>query len=325
MPLTRRDFVRTMFAASQTALAGKLMAASAQADDTFAGALNFAVIGDWGRKGEPDQARVAQQMGLHCAQANATFVISVGDNFYEDGVASIQDPHWQQSFDHVYTAPSLQVPWHSILGNHDYKGRVQAQLDYAKTITGTRWKMPARYFGETVAIGTTSRADFFFIDTTPMITEYARHPENPRMQLELAAVGPDYVKQQLVWLDQALGESTAPWKIVYGHHPIYSAGLGHGNQPDLIANLLPILQKHRVQAYFAGHDHDLEHLQSGDLTLIVTGGGSRHLPVFTIRESKFGRSSSGFTLVSLRPHEMQVRFIDDEGKLLHTAIVNMAT
>jgi tartrate-resistant acid phosphatase type 5 len=319
MPVTRRDFVRTLFAASQTALAAKLMTTSAQADDTFTGALNFAVIGDWGRKGEPDQARVAQEMGLACAQANAGFVISVGDNFYEDGVASMQDPHWQQSFHGVYTSPSLQVPWYAILGNHDYKGSVQAQLDYAKT--GTHWNMPGRYFRQTVKVDATTNADLFLIDTTPMVSEYARHPENPRMKIELDAVGPAYVQQQLEWLDKALGESTAPWKVVFGHHPIYSAGLGHGNQPDLIRMLLPILQKHRVAAYFAGHDHDLEHLQTGDLTLIVTGGGSRHLPVFTIRESKFSRAASGFTLVSLRAHEMQVRFIDDEGKLLHTAIV----
>jgi tartrate-resistant acid phosphatase type 5 len=319
MPVTRRDFVRTLFAASQTALVGKLLTTSAQADDAFTGALNFAVIGDWGRKGEPDQARVAQQMGLACAQANAGFVISVGDNFYEDGVASLQDPHWQQSFDHVYTSPSLQVPWYAILGNHDYKGNVQAQLDYAKT--GSRWKMPGRYWRQVVPVDTTTTAECFFVDTTPMVSEYIRHPENPRMQLELDAVGPQYVQQQLEWLDHALGESTAAWKLVFGHHPIYSAGLGHGNQPDLIRMLLPILQKHRVAAYFAGHDHDLEHLQTGDLTLIVTGGGSRHLPVFTIRESKFSRAASGFTLVSLRAHEIQVRFIDDQGKLLHTASV----
>src|ERR1700761_2494820 len=157
MPLTRRDFVRTLFAASQTALVGKLLATSLQADNAFTGALNFAVIGDWGRKGEPDQARVAQQMGLACAKASAGFVISVGDNFYEDGVASVQDPHWQQSFDQVYTSPSLHVPWYAILGNHDYKGNVQAQLDYAKT--GSRWKMPGRYWRQVVPVNTTTNAE----------------------------------------------------------------------------------------------------------------------------------------------------------------------
>ena len=82
-------------------------------------------------------------MGIACGQANAAFVISVGDNFYENGVASLQDPHWQQSFEHVYAAKSLQVPWYVVLGNHDYRGNVDAQLDYGKT--HPRWNMPARY------------------------------------------------------------------------------------------------------------------------------------------------------------------------------------
>jgi tartrate-resistant acid phosphatase type 5 len=319
MPLTRRDFVRTLFVASQTALAGELLTTSLQADDTFAGALNFGIIGDWGRLGRPDQMRVAQEMGLACAQSSATFVISVGDNFYEDGVTSVDDRQWQKSFEGVYTSPSLQVPWYAALGNHDYKGSVQAQIDYAQA--SQRWKMPARYWRQTMTVDAATQADFFFIDTSPMIKAYARHPENKQMQLELAALGPAYVQQQLAWLDHALGSSTTPWKIVTGHHPIYSAGLGGSKDHELINMLLPLLQKHGVQAYFCGHDHDLQHLQSGNTTLIISGGGSEHLPVFSIAESKFGRSTSGFALASLRAHEMQVRFIDDKGKLLHTASV----
>jgi acid phosphatase len=319
MPITRRDFVRTLFAASQTALVGKLLTTSLSADDTFAGALNFGIIGDWGRHGRPDQMAVAQELGLSCAQANASFVISVGDNFYEDGVQSVGDKHWQTSFEGVYTSPSLQVPWYTTLGNHDYKGNVQAQIDYTKP--GVRWKMPARYWRQAVVVDAATQAEFFFIDTSPMINSYAHHPENKQMGLELAALGPAYVPQQLAWLDQALGSSTAPWKIVIGHHPIYSAGFGRSSDHELITTLLPLLQKHGVQTYFCGHDHDLQHLQAGNVTLIISGGGSEHLPVFIIPESKFSRACSGFALASLRPHEMQVRFIDDQGKLLHTAVV----
>ncbi len=312
MPLTRRDFVHTLFAASQTALASQLMATSLRADEAYAHALNFGVIGDWGRHGRPDQAAVAQQMGEACAQAKAAFVISVGDNFYEDGVASVQDPHWQQSFDNVYTAKSLQVPWYVVLGNHDYRGSVAAQLEYART--SPRWRMPARYWRQVMAIDAATHAEFFFIDTTPMMHEYKDDPH-------FADAHAQDVPAQMAWLDQALGSSTAPWKLVIGHHPIYSAGLGHGSEPDLIETLLPVLQKHGVQAYFCGHDHDLQHLQAGDVTLILSGGGSEHRPVFSIPESKFSRSASGFALVSLRKHEMQVRFVDDKGTLLHTAVV----
>lgn len=37
-----------------------------------------------------------------------------------DGLGSTQDPAFHQSFADLYTAPSLQVPWYNVLGNHDY-------------------------------------------------------------------------------------------------------------------------------------------------------------------------------------------------------------
>ena len=42
-----------------------------------------------------------------------------GDNFYESGVDSISDDKWQTTFEAIYDAPALQVPWYAVLGNHD--------------------------------------------------------------------------------------------------------------------------------------------------------------------------------------------------------------
>jgi len=310
MPLTRRDFVRTLFAASQTALAGRFMSGPLHADDTTAGALNFAIIGDWGRQGRPDQKQVAQQMGIACKNAAASFVISVGDNFYERGVTSLDDDHWQRSFEKVYDAPSLQVPWYVILGNHDYAGKTGPQLEYAKT--NPRWIMPARYYTQVYPVDSATRLECFYVDTCPFIGEYQHNPEFS----EIPAQDAD---RQLQWLDRSLADSKAEWKLVFGHHPIYSSGLAHGNQPEMIEHILPLLQKYKVQAYFAGHDHDLEHLKVGDLDLIVSGAGSEHRPVKTPPTSPFSQATSGFALVSVRSNEMQVRFIDNVGNLLYTA------
>ncbi|KAL9996749.1 putative Acid phosphatase [Helianthus debilis subsp. tardiflorus] len=41
-------------------------------------------------------------------------------------------------------------------------------------------------------------------------------------------------------VDVALKESSAKWKVVVGHHTIYSAGV-HGNTEELVDKLLPIL------------------------------------------------------------------------------------
>lgn len=71
-------------------------------------------------------------------------MISTGDNFYESGVDSISDDKWQTTFEAIYDAPALQVPWYAVLGNHDYGGSAQAQIDYSKK--SRRWTMPDRYF-----------------------------------------------------------------------------------------------------------------------------------------------------------------------------------
>ena len=72
----------------------------------------------------------------------AKFIISVGDTFYENGVQSADDPHWQKSFEEVYRDPALQIPWQVILGNHDYHGNCDAQITYGSV--NPRWQMPAR-------------------------------------------------------------------------------------------------------------------------------------------------------------------------------------
>jgi tartrate-resistant acid phosphatase type 5 len=313
MPLTRRDFVRTLFAASQTAVVNELILRKAGAEEASAGALNFAIIGDWGRRGRPDQMEVAEQMAIECKYAGASFVVSVGDNFYEDGVASLDDPHWQQSFERVYAAAPLQVPWYVILGNHDYHVDPQPQFEYGKT--HPRWILPARYYSHVYAVDAATNLECFYVDTSPMIEQYrSDHKMAPH-------IAPQEVDAQLKWLDESLAASKAPWKFVLGHHPIYSAGFGHGNQKETIELFLPLLQKHKVQAYFAGHDHDLQHLKAGEVHLLISGGGSEHRPVTAIPESQFGAGISGFAMASVRADEMQVRFIDNSGNLLHTAVV----
>jgi tartrate-resistant acid phosphatase type 5 len=89
-PLSRR------FLLLDAAPAIGLVTLSAQAK---APSLDFMAIGDWGRNGRWQQREVARQMGRSAAAIGSRFVISVGDNFYEDGVTSIADPQWQSSFE----------------------------------------------------------------------------------------------------------------------------------------------------------------------------------------------------------------------------------
>jgi tartrate-resistant acid phosphatase type 5 len=321
MKQTRREFVRILFVATQAAVVGRFLPGSLQAAvaselQPQPGGLNFLVFGDWGRNGETDQMEVAAQMAKAAKDIGAKFIISVGDNFYENGVASVDDKQWQTSFEKVYSAPSLQIPWQAILGNHDYHGNCDAQIAYGKT--SARWKMPARYYVQSQQIDSATTVDFFHLDTTPMLHSF-RNDKN-----SVANAATQDVPRQLAWFKASLASSTAQWKIVLGHHPIYSGG-GHGDTPELIKNILPLLHKYKVQAYFNGHDHDLQHLQAGAVNLFDSGAGSQHTLTFYTKRSKFAKSCSGFTTVSLQADKMVVQMIDSHGTPLYTTTVPRAS
>jgi acid phosphatase len=167
--------------------------------------------------------------------------------------------------------------------------------------------MPTRYYRCTEQIDDTTAADFFYLDTDPM----------KRMETKS-------VDAQMAWLEKALADSKAPWKIAIGHHPIYSGG-EHGDTPYLVKHVLPLFEKHGVQVYFNGHDHDLQHLQAGNIALFCTGAGSKPRTTTKTPHTVFAQGScSGFVAVTLQARSMRVQMIDDHGAVLHTADVARA-
>ncbi|KAK8472333.1 hypothetical protein PHAVU_002G181300 [Phaseolus vulgaris] len=204
------------------------------------GSLSFLVIGDWGRKGAYNQSEVAFQMGVVGEQLKIDFVISTGDNFFDSGLRGIDDPAFDESFTKIYTSSSLQKQWYSVLGNHDYRGDVEAQLSPVLTNHHKRW-LCLRSF-----IVNAEVAELFFVDTTPFVDKYFTEPGDH--VYDWRGIGPrkTYISNLLKEVDLALQESNAKWKIVVGHHTIRSAGL-HGDTDELVKQLLPILQKRQQQ------------------------------------------------------------------------------
>lgn len=303
MSITRRRFVTT----SAVLGAGAALARPAEAASE---SLTFLLVGDWGRHGRHHQGFVAAQMGRTAEAVNSRFVVSVGDNFYENGVESVTDPQWQSSFEQVYTAPSLQTPWNVVLGNHDYRGNVQAQLDYSQT--SPRWRMPARYYTETVTLPGGAKAAFYYLDTSPFISKYY----GSRVRVD----GQDS-QAQLNWLEAKLAASTAEWNIVIGHHPIYTAHApeyGHDHdQPDLIARLNPILIKYHVPIYICGHDHLLQAVKMGDISYVCTGAGSETYKPGPAIRGGFISGAHGFMVARLSGQRLDYTLVDEAGTALH--------
>ena len=300
---------RALLTRSATLTAGAaLPALPAQA---AAPALPFVLIGDWGRHGRDNQTNVAEQMGMTASHMNSRFVISLGDNFYENGVTGLDDPYWQTSFEDIYTAPSLQTPWKVILGNHDYRGNVQAQLDYSNQ--SKRWQLPARYYGVTETLPDGEKADFFYIDTSPFISYYAGTKTD---------ISGQDTNKQMAWLNSALAGSTARWKIVIGHHPIYTALSGQDHdQPDMIAHIDPILRAHNVPIYINGHDHTLQSTTVNGITYVTNGAGSATYQPPAAMRAGFVSAAHGFMTCRLSSEKLDFALVDMSGTTLYAQTV----
>lgn len=279
--------------------------------------LNFLVLGDFGRNGEYYQKDVAKQMSKAAATIGSEFVISVGDNFYPKGVQSTQDPHWKVSFEDIYFNYNLQTDWYVALGNHDYNGNVQAQIDYSKI--SRRWSMPDRYFKKTVKLNDGSKALIVFIDTSPFIKSYYSKGD----EIEYNVKTQDTIAQKN-WLKETLQntDSTIKWKIVVGHHPMYSGGKRKTSQDtkDIEKLLTPIFEQYKVDAYLCGHEHDLQVIKPKTrfTTQFLSGAGSEIRPTGNREGTIFAISEPGFMTFSLTPKIMLVQLVNGEGKIVHT-------
>ncbi len=263
------------------------------------------VFGDWGSRG-PGQRLVAQAMAERARREPVDLLITTGDNFYPRGVQSVDDPQWAAKFEGIYGDPALQVPVFPALGNHDYMGRVEAQVEYSRV--NPRWRLPARYHAFTwPPEAQAPLVEVFIADTQAMLLR-----------------GGD--ADQRAWLAAALERSTARWKVVVGHHPIYSNGR-HGGSGSLRERLEPLLIEHRVDLYMAGHDHHLEMLRpvSGVHHLVSGGGGGPEMAYrseWVDETSYYAATGGGFVALRAGDDDLVLEFVRTDGRtqFAHTLI-----
>lgn len=283
--------------------------------------FSFLVIGDWGRDGMCCQNDVALEMSFVAKYTQPKFIASVGDNFYETGIALLNDPQVDRSWRGVYTNPfdSLRVPWHIIPGNHDHKGNAFAQIELSET--DELWHMPHSFYFDTYA---NNKLFVAFLDTTCMYYS----PAELRTYPNRTGLSPDYCDEQTERLEQELEHANADWKLVLGHHPFYSssddARKEQEEQRRLRDRLRPICIKHKVSAYISGHEHLLEHYVDDGFHSFVSGAGSKVRDV-SIREprSVFSVGTHGFLQVALRNGStvLHFRFFDLKGAVLHSVFI----
>src|SRR5215471_10306131 len=111
----------------------------------------FLVLGDTGT-GHPGQHQVARAIETVCQTRECQFAVIAGDNIYEYGVRSAQDPQFQDKFEKPYA--KLSFPFFLALGNHDQSGTIpgsgvhpeRGDFEVAYTQRSSKWMMPKRYY-----------------------------------------------------------------------------------------------------------------------------------------------------------------------------------
>jgi tartrate-resistant acid phosphatase type 5 len=250
-------------------------------------------------------------------------LLLLGDNFYGSMPGGVKSERWKTGFSDLYPASNYPGPCWAVLGNHDYHdtpGNEQAQLNYAASLDRkTRWTMPAKYYR--VDLPTNNpQVTFLMIDTNFQsinqdLHQKGKHPEDMKFW-----ISEEDRLAQAKWLEDQLSSPRAPFTVVIGHHPVYSEG-SHGDTPELVEQIAPLLEKHKVHIYLSGHDHDLQHLELEGLktSFVVSGGGGAgtRKPNDVLRSGSKIYIVHGFTHLFLAGNRLHVRHIDVEEKQVH--------
>jgi tartrate-resistant acid phosphatase type 5 len=302
--------------------------------------ITFIVLGDWGRDGQQNQTEVATAMGKWCmTKGPCNFIISVGDNMYDYGVVSQDSKQFDTSFENIYIHPGLEgIKWYLGLGNHDYRGNPQAQVLYSKR--SKRWYMPYNFFNETFELQNIKNArgktinmlktvssgslredeerdvivrmKMVILDTNPLIQRYWTDKK-----MNQTAIKTFNATKQLQFYENAMSDAQDEWRIIVGHHPMYSAGR-HGDNNDIIKVYQQRFQKDKASIYFSGHDHSLQHLfnpQFNRTHHIVCGAGSK--VKFDVTKHEFLKEyqqESGFCFVRVSTDEIVTTFVNLRGE-----------
>ena len=224
----------------------------------------FAVLGDFGA-GSSQQAAVAYRI----AEQKPQFVVTTGDNVYENGLAeeyrtNLFPYYLPQENAPAKGAPLMNsIPFYMVLGNHDVR---EDSLDkepgsfayfyYSDLpLNGPQLKIAPPLYGNA------ARLKAFQKNTKP------RFPGMANFSFDYGNVhitcldANDYVNpldpDLLSWLKRDIGKSKADWKIVVFHQPGFNSSLAHYNY-QLMRLLSPVFEKLNVNLVLTGHVHNYQ-------------------------------------------------------------------
>lgn len=244
-----------------------------------------------------------------CRTLGCDFAAMVGDNIYPDGATlgadGITDARrFYDMLDRPYGklgAGTQDFTIFAMMGNHDWRisrEATTAQMNYLQD--HPNFTMPG-FFYRAEPAGLEGFVELFVVDTEMLLAGTEVHVNNLDANGRETRTGElevwdDFVKpatdgekRMVDWLAESLAASPAHWKIVIGHHALWSGGGSKFEKAHALRALYMDAVCQHADAYVSGDDHMLE-IYVDDcrsegvsdrppLPLLVSGAGSKYRPL----------------------------------------------
>lgn len=312
-------------------------------------ALNFYTIGDWGVRGLPvgSDAQLSVARGMSCVarESPPKFIATLGDNFYPNGVTSIEDQQFVNKFENVYDDASMHVPWYPSIGDHDHCGDVAAQAKYS--LRSSRWTMPRAWYTQYINIpggGGGTVVQLIFVDWVALEGRFTKTPGDRRFHEMLShAAGPEAADEHWEWLQKVTNKGNPTWRIVLGHRPLLSVSarserddMQYPAEANTRRAIRQLMEGADVDLWINGHDH------TAQVACSVRDGGSKNRTVTHFmtngiggydlhalrkesewpQEAKYANSSyHGFGVHRVTRDTIANYFLDDKGNMQHEFVI----
>jgi 3',5'-cyclic AMP phosphodiesterase CpdA len=216
------------------------------------------------------------------------FMIFLGDIAYEDGTAKQLEAY----FFAVYREFLRYVPAYPSIGNHERHTRKGQPYFDAFVLPHTE-----RYYA-----WDWGDVHFVAIDTTQRDA------------------------RQIAWLDADLRATKQPWKIVFGHHPMYTSSVRTAGSRSIRKAFAKVLTDNKVDFYLSGHEHHYERFRVANVNHVISGGGGARLMYFWSNLKAMAQAARHhFLAFEVSATHLEMRVIDINGEEIESVKLEKAS
>jgi len=275
---------------------------------------------NWARKmpdyGGKERRFIRDTIYTAAKNSQNAVILNIGDIVANDGR---RPAHWATFIqENKIEHPLLNdIPYLPVIGNHEHATDTTYGLANFKAV----FDYPRFYVVEFRDMA------LFVLDSNLLIDQYEKIDDDVQDKLFHKWFVSDENAKKISWLENQLGKSDKPFKIIVMHHPPITFGMHHrdwldeDNGRNLIEKrhrLLNLFQKYGVRVVLSGHDHLYQHNildvdEGRKIHFIVGGGGGVPLrkPVNTKKQIKYQQhfKSEGLDVRIARQEEIYHYYI----------------